>query len=62
MIQGPLELLPTKADHGNPVRIGPKREGSFPDTAILQGSRNYMGQNEPELHGFRKVVVSLGGK
>ena len=23
----------------------------------LQGSRNYMVQNEPELHGFRKVVV-----
>ena len=23
----------------------------------VQGSRNYMVQNEPELHGFRKVVV-----
>ena len=23
----------------------------------LQGSQNYMVQNEPELHGFRKVVV-----
>ena len=23
----------------------------------VQGSRNYMLQNEPELHGFRKVVV-----
>ena len=28
VIQGPPELLPTKADHGNPVRIGPKR-GEF---------------------------------
>ena len=24
---------------------------------LVQGSRNYMVQNEPELHGFRKVVV-----
>ena len=25
----------------------------------VQGSRSYMVQNEPELHGFRKVVVYL---
>ena len=28
----------------------------------VQGSRNYMVQDEPELHGFRKVVVSLSGQ
>ena len=51
------QVEPSKAGQRNWNRQVEPRGIVKSEAGPLQGSRNYMVQNEPELHGFRKVVV-----